>query len=124
MSLREKLKENVSKNTQKLLAIVGDIAIGVISAILYGITASLTWTVILILIVFTVKPYIFNYINIVFKGEMEEFNQENIKLRKQLEYIREISEYRCVLAAKTGDIPEAVIATKDWNESNAQLQGS
>lgn len=41
---------------------------------------------------------------------------------REQKYEREISEYRCQLAARDGKVPEAVISNCDWNEANSTIE--
>ncbi|MGV9206348.1 MAG: hypothetical protein ACOC44_20265 [Promethearchaeia archaeon] len=111
-------ENNIKSNYKKISSIIGDMLVGVLGILFVGIKIGFDATTIIIMIIFVVKPYIFNTINIVFKGEKADLEAELARQNKQLEYAQEISEYRCQLAARDGNIPEAIKANKDWNDAN------
>ena len=74
------------------------------------------------MILFAVKPYFNTYINLVFKGEADMQILENLQLKQQLEYEREVAEYKIQIASKTGSAENGIIANKDWNDANEALQ--
>lgn len=126
------LKLNIKKNAKKLNAIMADILIAIITAILYGITAKLELTIVLILVVFTIKPYIFSYISIMFKGELADIaeshkeniniiNEENARLKQQLANQLELSEYKIKIASMQSNVEKAVIGNKEFNDTNKKI---
>lgn len=51
----------------------------------------------------------------------EELHQQKEDFLEKLGYEREIAEYRCQLAARDGEVPEAIERNKDWNDSNKMM---
>ena len=52
----------------------------------------------------------------------EQISRLKDDFRKEQEYEREISEYRTLLAARDGKVPEAICRVKDWNEANKTIE--
>jgi len=75
----------------------------------------------LMMVTFAIKPFVIMYLNIVFKGESDLKEKENMQLKQQLAYSRETAEYRVVLAAREGRVENGLVATKDWNDTNEKI---
>lgn len=54
--------------------------------------------------------------------ELSVAYKTNDELKKDLEYQREIAEYRVTVAAIKGDTEDGVIANKDWVDTNEALK--
>ena len=122
MELKQYWEANVKKNIKKISALMGDIIITIFSVLLIGIRTELDWIIILLWVVYAVKPFLTMYVNLVFKGDVSELNQHNIQLNQQLLYERDIAEYRCILAAAKGEVPAAIMANRNWVEANSNLE--
>lgn len=141
-NLKKYWEDNVRKHVKLISGILGDVLIKIFTILLYSLKADLDTAVFLYVLLFGISPYIILFINIVFKGETQQKDLEiqklqidnawkdkiislqrsNDELVTRLQYKNEIAEYRCLLAAKEGKVPDAVIANKDWNDTNDKLE--
>ena len=120
--LREYWQENIKTNIKKISAVLGDIIMGVIIVALYAAKSGIEITTMLMMMALSIRPYLFQSINLVFKGEKVDLAQSNMQLREKLSHLREISEYKIGLAAAKGGIPDAIKANKTWNDTNEALK--
>lgn len=120
--LREYWQDNIKSNIQKISAVLGDIIMGMIIVALYAIKSGIDLSTMLMMMALTIRPYIFQSINLVFKGEKVDLEHDNLKLRENLIHERELAEYKITLAAAKGQVPEAVKANKDWIDTNKELE--
>lgn len=108
--LGDYIRSNLRNNVKKISATFGSMVITVFGLILYGIKAELDWTTILMTMVFALQPFFNIWVNIIFKGEAEIQEREIIMLTRELEFSRELSEYKIQAVAFK--------AVKNWNEAN------
>jgi hypothetical protein len=101
---------------------MGDMISGALAVMFYGITAELALTVVIVMEIFILRPYIYTAIALIFKGEIDGKNEENVVLKRDLFYEMDISELRCQLAARDGSVPEARRATIDWYFQNREAE--
>jgi len=114
-------EENVRKNIKKISWIIGEAIVTIMTVLLFASRAKLDVVSTVMMLVFSMAPYVRMYIEIIFKGEVQEITAQLIEEQRLRLYEREIAEYRCILAARDGKVPEAVIANRDWYELNQQL---
>ena len=81
---------------------------------LYGMKAGLDWTTILMTLIFAMQPFFNIWMNIIFRGEAEVQEREIIMLSRELEFARELSEYKLQAVAFK--------AVKNWNEANDLIE--
>ena len=111
--LWEYWQANVRTNYKKISAIFGSMIIMVLGLILYGHKANLDIYAILMTIIFAMQPFLTILINIMFKGESELKDRQIDLLKQEIEFGRELTEYRLkVIALK---------ATADWDKYNELL---
>ena len=121
-AFKKVLNENIGKNIKKIVALVGDVLVAVLMVGIFAVKAKMDiWTgVIMILLV--LAPYLRHYVELVFKGEVSQLTLDRTKLIEQLVYEREISEYRVLIAAKDGKVPDVIVSNKDWYTSNRTIE--
>lgn len=119
--LRRFWEENVRKNVKILSWIIGEVIVTIFTVIFYCIRAELDAITTSIVLVFGVAPYIRIQVYFIFKGEIRTLKSQLIEEHRLRVYERDIAEYRCVLAARDGKVPEAIIANRDWYEFNKIL---
>ena len=112
--LGDYIRSNLRNNVKKISATFGSMVITVFGLILYGIKAELDWTTILMTMVFALQPFFNIWVNIIFKGEAEIQEREIIMLTRELEFSRELSEYKIQAVAFK--------AVKNWNEANDLIE--
>jgi len=122
MSLRKYWQNNVKKNMKKISANIGDIVITLVTIGMVTLKGGIDFMTMIIMMLFAVKPFLFTYLNLVFKGETDDLITINSQLVQQLKYDREISEYKIQLAAIKGSQEKAVKANMDWNDANDPLE--
>jgi len=116
------LEENIGKNLKKMVALIGDVIIAVMMVAIFAMKNYLDLPTTMIMILLVIAPYIRHYVELIFKGEVSELQQNNLRISEQLSYEREISEYRCELAAAKGEVPKAIVANKTWYDANTALE--
>ena len=112
--LGDYIRSNLRNNVKKISATFGSMVITVFGLILYGIKAELDWTTILMTMLFALQPFFNIWVNIIFKGEAEIQEREIIMLTRELEFSRELSEYKIQAVAFK--------AVKNWNEANDLIE--
>ena len=112
--LGDYIRGNIRNNIKKISATFGQVAITVVGLSLYGIKAGLDWTTILMTLVFAMQPFFNIWVNIIFKGEAEVQEREIIMLSRELEFARELSEYKIQAVAFK--------AVKNWNDANDLIE--
>ena len=112
--LGDYIRTNLRNNVKKISATFGSMIITIFGLILYGIKANLDWTTILMTLIFAMQPFFNIWMNIIFKGEAEIQEREIIMLNKELEFARELSEYKIQAVAFK--------AVKNWNEANDLIE--
>ena len=108
--LADYISSNLRNNVKKISASFGQVFITVIGLTLYGYKTGLDWTTILMTLVFAMQPFFNIWMNIIFKGEAEVQERDIIMLTRELEFARELSEYKIQAVAFK--------AVKNWNEAN------
>ena len=108
--LADYIRSNLRNNVKKISASFGQVFITVIGLTLYGYKTGLDWTTILMTLVFAMQPFFNIWMNIIFKGEAEVQERDIIMLTRELEFARELSEYKIQAVAFK--------AVKNWNEAN------
>lgn len=108
------IRSNLRNNVKKISATFGSMIITIFGLCLYGIKAGLDWTTILMTMVFALQPFFNIWINIIFKGEAEIQEREIIMLSRELEFSRELNEYKLQAVAFK--------AVKNWNEANDLIE--
>ena len=108
--LADYIRGNVRNNIKKISATFGQVFITVVGLMLYGFKAGLDWTTILMTLVFAMQPFFNIWMNIIFRGEAEVQEREIIMLSRELEFARELSEYKLQAVAFK--------AVKNWNDAN------
>ena len=108
--LGDYIRSNVRNNIKKISATFGQVFITVVGLMLYGMKAGLDWTTILMTLVFAMQPFFNIWMNIIFRGEAEVQEREIIMLSRELEFARELSEYKLQAVAFK--------AVKNWNDAN------
>ena len=119
--ITEYLRGNITKNIKKLMAALGSMITTLMATIIYITKEGYGWRDAFIIILLAMQPFFYIYINIIFRGESELQAQEILLLQRELDFMREITEYRVLLAAKEGKVPETIMAVHDWNEINNRL---
>lgn len=107
---------------KKISANIGDIVITLVTIGMVTLKGGIDFMTMIIMMLFAVKPFLFTYLNLVFKGETDDLITINSQLVQQLKYDREISEYKIQLAAIKGSQEKAVKANMDWNDANDPLE--
>lgn len=126
-------EENIRNNLKVISALIFIIIGKMLGIIFLGIRLGLDWILILIILETTLEPFIIIWLRVIFTGEisMSEVEREIItaqakfekdNLNDKLKYEREIAEYRIQLAGIKGNVQEAVIANKDFNDTNQKIQ--
>jgi len=92
-----------------------------LAIVFLGMRLGLDWLLILIILEVSLEPFIIVWMRVVFTGEMAATEVEKRILQEQLGYEREIAEYRIQLAAKSGEVENAIRANKDFNDSNTKI---
>ena len=108
--LGDYIRSNLRNNVKKISATFGQVAITVVGLMLYGLKAGLDWTTILMTMIFAMQPFFNIWMNIIFRGEAEVQEREIIMLSRELEFARELSEYKLQAVAFK--------AVKNWNDAN------
>ena len=108
--LGDYIRNNIRNNVKKISASFGQVFITIVGLMLYGTKAGLDWTTILMTLVFAMQPFFNIWMNIIFRGEAEVQEREIIMLSRELEFARELSEYKIQAVAFK--------AVKNWNEAN------
>lgn len=108
--LADYIRSNLRNNVKKISATFGQVLITVVGLILYGLKADLDWGVILMTMVFAMQPFFNIWMNIIFRGEAEVQEREIIMLSRELEFARELNEYKLQAVAFK--------AVKNWNDAN------
>ena len=108
--LGDYIRANLRNNVKKISATFGQVFITIAGLLLYGFKTGLDWTTILITLVFAMQPFFNIWMNIIFRGEAEIQEREIIMLSRELEFARELSEYKIQAVAFK--------AVKNWNEAN------
>ena len=111
--LYEYWQMNIRANYKKISAIFGSMLTMVLSLVIYGIRTELDILSILMTIVCSMQPFIVILINIMFKGETELKDREIIFLKRELEFERDLTEYKLMTIA--------LKATADWDKYNDLL---
>lgn len=114
-------KENIRNNIKMISATFGNMISVLIATILFVVREGYDFTVALIIVILSLQPFFYWYINVIFKGETAIKDQEILMLTRELDFNREITEYRVLLAAKEGKVPEIIESTHDWNELNRKI---
>ena len=112
--LSDYIRSNLRNNVKKISATFGQVFITVVGLMLYGVKANLDWTTILMTLIFAMQPFFNIWMNIIFKGEAEVQEREIIMLSRELEFARELSEYKIQAVAFK--------AVKNWNEANDLIE--
>jgi len=112
--LADYIRTNLRTNVKKISATFGQVLITVVGLILYGLKAHLDWSIILMTMVFAMQPFFNIWMNIIFKGEAEVQEREIIMLSRELEFARELSEYKLQAVAFK--------AVKNWNDANDLIE--
>ena len=108
--LADYIRSNLRNNVKKISASFGQVFITVVGLTLYGVKAGLDLTTILMTLIFAMQPFFNIWMNIIFRGEAEVQEREIIMLSRELEFARELSEYKIqAIAFKS---------VKNWNEAN------
>ncbi len=115
------LRGNINKNIKKLMATFGSMITTLLATIIYITKEGYGWRDALIIVLLACQPFFYIYINILFRGDSELKAQEILLLQRELDFMREISEYRVLLAAKEGKVPETIMSVHDWNEINDRI---
>lgn len=121
MSL-ENIKKNYKKNSKKLNAIIADIITTVVGLVFFGLRVQLDWLIIGIIILYNIKPYLFNYINLVFKGEIGDVEKQLEQERKRNEYLQSIAEHKIKIAAMTGNEEQSIMSNEEWCKTNKKAK--
>ena len=108
--LGDYIRSNLRNNVKKISASFGQVFITVCGLLLYGFKTGLDWATILMTLVFAMQPFFNIWMNIIFKGEAEVQEREIIMLSRELEFARELNEYKIQAVAFK--------AVKNWNEAN------
>lgn len=112
--LGDYIRNNIRNNVKKISASFGQVFITIVGLMLYGTKAGLDWTTILMTLVFAMQPFFNIWMNIIFRGEAEVQEREIIMLSRELEFARELSEYKIQAVAFK--------AVKNWNEANDLIE--
>jgi hypothetical protein len=115
-------RENIRKNLAKISATIGQMIISLFALIMLIMKEGYDIVTGLILLAISMQPFFNWWINLIFKGESELKDHEINMLSQKLEYAQVLNEYRVLLAAKDGKIPDTVIAVHDWNELNRKIE--
>ena len=116
------LRDNISRNIKKLMATVGSMITTFLATIVYVTKEGYGWRDAIIILLLALQPFFYVYINIIFRGESELNQQQLLLLQRELDFMREIAEYRVLLAAKEGKVPAAILSNYDWNDINKRLE--
>lgn len=108
--LGDYIRINIRSNIKKISATFGQVLITIVGLMLYGFKAGLDWTTILMTLVFAMQPFFNIWMNIIFRGESEVQEREIVMLTRELEFARELSEYKLQAVAFK--------AVKNWNDAN------
>jgi hypothetical protein len=122
-SLYDYWQENIQNNLKIISALIFLILSKVLAIVFLGMRLGLDWLLILIILEIALEPFIIIWMRIIFTGEVSASKIEADILKAQLEYEREIAEYRIQIASKTGEVVRAVKSNKDWNDANKGLNG-
>ena len=108
--LGDYIRSNLRNNVKKISATFGQVFITIMGLSLYGFKTGLDVWTILMTLVFAMQPFFNIWMNIIFRGEAEVQEREIIMLSRELEFARELSEY------KIQEI--AFKSVKNWNDAN------
>lgn len=115
-------KANIQKNLKLISALISLIISKIIGVVFLGIRLGLDPLLILIMLLFVLEPFIYIWLRIIFTGEISATQTELELIKNQLKQEQTIAEYRVMLAARTGEIIEALKATDDWNKTNTAIK--
>jgi len=117
------IKKNYKNNVPKLCGIIGDITISIFLALTFALNGALPIGVVATIVLFTVKPYIIYALQLIFKGDLERLTNDLIEEKKENSLMREIYEWKCLVAARDGKVPDAIVYNKGWNDINSKILG-